>query len=162
MSNIDKYTKFMSEQAKTASTGLFGTHKNGFVTEQVRNGSVPDRRSLEESKNDHIVVSHPIETLHSGDNENRTGKPLTDDEGDFSKEYHNQARHYKQILKKLKTHKDANVHDGYEDEAGHVSFKKGSAAHEAVKEHLPHVDHSSASRATHKSGPGFGSLHPNT
>lgn len=33
MSNIDKYTKFMSEQAKTASTGLFGTHKNGFVTE---------------------------------------------------------------------------------------------------------------------------------
>ena len=33
MSNIDKYTKFMSEQAKTASTGLFGTHKTGFVAE---------------------------------------------------------------------------------------------------------------------------------
>jgi len=33
MSNIDKYTKFMAEQAKTASTGLFGTHKTGFVAE---------------------------------------------------------------------------------------------------------------------------------
>jgi hypothetical protein len=33
MSNIDKYTKFMSEQAKTTSTGLFGTYKTGFVTE---------------------------------------------------------------------------------------------------------------------------------
>jgi len=33
MSNIDKYTKFMSEQAKSTSTGLFGTHKTGFVTE---------------------------------------------------------------------------------------------------------------------------------
>lgn len=33
MSNIDKYTKFMSEQAKSTSTGLFGTHKTGFVAE---------------------------------------------------------------------------------------------------------------------------------
>ena len=33
MSNVDKYTKFMSEQAKTTSTGLFGTYKTGFVTE---------------------------------------------------------------------------------------------------------------------------------
>jgi len=132
-----------------------------YISEQVRKERALGLVNIQESENDHIVVSHPMETLHAGDNSNRTRKSLTSRSGDFSKEYHNQEHHYNQIVKKLAKHKDANVHDGYEDEAGHVSFKKGSAAHEAVKEHLPHVDHSSASRATHESGPGFGSLHPN-
>jgi len=48
MSNIDKYTKFMSEQAKTASTGLFGTHKNGFVTEDV---NVPQDHKIKAGNN---------------------------------------------------------------------------------------------------------------
>jgi len=40
MSNIDKYTKFMSEQAKSTSTGLFGTHKTGFVMNESKTYSM--------------------------------------------------------------------------------------------------------------------------
>lgn len=48
MSNIDKYTKFMSEQAKTASTGLFGTHKNGFVTEADKKADKDPHKDMED------------------------------------------------------------------------------------------------------------------
>ena len=125
-----------------------------FISEQVRKQRGAGLRQLEESENDHIMVSHPIETLHSGDNKNRTGKHLTNDDGDFTKEYNNQEHHFNQIMKKLKAHKqDRKVHDGAEDPAGHVSFKKGSEAHKAVEDHLQHVDHQPISAAQHKSGP---------
>lgn len=124
-----------------------------YISEQVRKERALGLHAVNESTGDHIMISHPHETLHAGDNKNRTGKALTDRNGDFSKEYHNQEHHYNQILKKIGKHKDAKVHDGHEDEAGHVSFKKGSAAHEAVKDHLQHVDHSAISHEQHKSGP---------
>jgi hypothetical protein len=125
-----------------------------FISEQVRKQRGAGLRQLEESENDHIMVSHPIETLHSGDNKNRTGKDLTNDDGDFTKEYTNQEHHFNQIMKKLRAHKqDRKVHDGHEDPAGHVSFKKGSEAHKAVEDHLQHVDHQPISAAQHKSGP---------
>lgn len=125
-----------------------------FISEQVRKERGLGLRQLEESENDHIMVSHPIETLHSGDNKNRTGKHLTNNSGDFTKEYHDQDHHFKQIITKLKQHKqDRKVHDGHEDPAGHVTFKKGSKAHKAVEQHLQHVDHQPTTAAGHKHGP---------
>lgn len=143
-----------NEDFQITGTNTMSTEKYvNYIAEQVHKERVMGFRAINESTDDHIMVSHPIETLHAGDNKNRTGKALTGRKGDFSKEYHNQEHHYNQILKKIGKHKDAKVHDGHEDEAGHISFKKGSAAHEAAKEHLQHVDHSSASHDHHKSGP---------
>lgn len=48
MSNIDKYTKFMTEQAKTASTGLFGTYKTGFVTEADKKANKDPHADMED------------------------------------------------------------------------------------------------------------------
>lgn len=143
-----------NEEFQLKETNAMGTEKYAnYIAGLAHKERVMGFRPFNESTDDHIMVSHPHETLHAGDNKNRTGKSLTDRRGDFSKEYHNQAHHYNQILSKIGKHKDAKVHDGHEDVAGHISFKKGSAAHKAVEKHLQHVDHSSISHHQHKSGP---------
>lgn len=67
MSNIDKYTKFMAEQAKTASTGLFGTYKTGFVTEGNEHWSFdPDTDKAKKHPNLEAAKKH-VEKLNSNE-----------------------------------------------------------------------------------------------
>jgi len=113
MSNIDRYSKFISEQSKTASTGLFGTHNTGFVSE---------------SDGTHVSYDHPLSggNPDSWDDNNKA----TPKAKKLATGFESAVNH---IQKQYANHPDVKLHDSHDDKNANITIKKGSAPHKDSK-----------------------------
>ena len=110
MSSIDKYTKFISEQSKTVSTGLFGTHKTEFV-EAADKGS-------------HVSFDHPLSggNPDSWDEDNEA----TPEAKKLATKFESAVKH---IQKQYPNHPDVKLHDSRDDKNANITIKKDSEPH---------------------------------